>query len=413
MINTSDFLVKWEKYQSKPIFLACSGGVDSVVLLHLLKAANFPVSVLHVNYQLRGADSEGDEKWVSDACKRLRFPIEVKRVNTPEILENGGNLQEITRKIRYTWFQEVLAQNPVAVIALAHHQDDQIETFFQHVARKSGIMGMACMLEINDQFIRPLLTYSKAQILTYAKENKIEWREDVSNSQNKYTRNKLRNILIPEMEKSVPNLSEAIITLVEAFQQTQQTLETEAVKTVKKIREINKWQLADFDNASDELQVEICRQVGIRASIINELKKLRKAQKGKKITSDGMEIWKETNHFGIYPVSTFIFPSLKIKEVKELPKTFSKNILYLDGDKIKGELKIRKWENGDVIHALGVNGSTLISKVLTDAQISSREKENALVLCDDEAVLWCIGFKISKVAIADDKTASILEVKII
>ena len=185
-----------------------------------------------------------------------------------------------------------------------------------------------------------------------------------------------------------------------------------AEKTIQQIRETNKWNFEDYDHTDEEVQVEILRQLGIRASIIDEIKKLRKTQKGRKITIDKMEIWKESDHFGIYPVSIFEIPSLEINEINELPKTFSKSILYLDANKVTGQIHLRKWEKGDVIQALGVNGSTLISKVLTGAQISSRDKENALVLCDDLNVLWCVGYKISKVAIADENTTSILEVKI-
>jgi tRNA(Ile)-lysidine synthase len=412
MINTSDFFKKWKAYQAKPIYLACSGGVDSMVLFHLLRKNNFKFTVLHVNYRLRGEDSEGDEKFVKEICEHFDIPFKVRKVDTPKILQNGGNLQEVARKIRYSWFHEVLEHNPDSIVALAHHQDDQIETFFQHIARKSGIIGMACMLDEHDQFIRPLLPYSKAEILAYAEDNQMEWREDVSNSQSKYTRNKLRNILIPEMEEIFPNLSESVITLVKAFQQTQQILESEAEETIQKIRASNQWGFENFDATSEDVQVEILRQLGIRASILFELQKLRKTQKGRKITIDGMEIWKENDHFGIYPIAIFELPKLEITEVKALPTTFSKTTLYLDGNKIKGELKLRKWEQGDQIQALGINGSTLISKVLTGAQISSRDKENALVLCDDHHVLWCVGHKISRLAIADEKSSLILEVKV-
>lgn len=412
MIKTSDFLAKWKDYQNKPIFLACSGGVDSMVLFHLLKQANFQFSVLHVNYQLRGEDSEEDERWLAETCDKFKIPFEVRKFDTPKMLEKGGNLQEITRNIRYDWFQEVLDKNPGSVVAVAHHQDDQIETFFQHVARKSGILGMACMLDNHENYIRPLLSYSKAEILAFANENKMNWREDISNSQSKYTRNKLRNILIPEMQQTFPNLAESVITLIQAFQQTQETLELKAKKTVQQIRETQKWNFKDYDQTDEEVQVEILRQVGIRASVLPEIQKLRKTQKGRKIIIDQMEIWKENTHFGIYPIADFKIPSLEISEISEVPTSFSKDIIYLDKAKIKGNLHVRKWEKGDSIQAIGVNGSTLIAKVLTSAKISSRDKENALVLCDDEQVLWVIGYKISRVAIADAESIEVLEIKI-
>ena len=412
MIKTSDFLAKWKTHQNKPIFLACSGGVDSMVLFHVLKQADFQFSVLHVNYQLRGEDSEEDERWLAERCKKFKVPFEVRKFDTPKILEHGGNLQEVTRNIRYDWFQEVLDKNPGSVVAVAHHQDDQMETFFQHVARKSGILGMACMLDQHENYIRPLLSYSKAEILAFANENRLDWREDISNSQSKYTRNKLRNILIPEMQQIFPNLAESVITLIQAFQQTQEALELKAEKTVQQIRKNQKWNFEDYDQTEEEVQVEILRQIGIRASILPEIEKLRKTQKGRKINIDQMEIWKENTHFAIYPISEFKIPSLEINEISEMPNLFSKDVIYLDKAKINGSLHLRKWEKGDSIQAIGVNGSTLVAKVLTGAKISSRDKENALVLCDDEQILWVVGFKISRVGIAGAESSEVLEIKI-
>jgi tRNA(Ile)-lysidine synthase len=279
MIKESDFQNNWSWLKNKKLFLACSGGVDSMVLLHLLVNADFQVSVLHVNYHLRGEDSSADEQFVKSTCEKLKLPFYLKSVDTKQILlEKGGNLQDVARKIRYDWFHEIIDQDVDNFILLAHHNDDQVETFFQHIARKSGILGLAGMLENHDQILRPLLTFSKDEILEFAKINEITWREDVSNAKNEYTRNKLRNILLPEVSNQIPTLKDSVLILVKAFQDTQQTLELKVNPIVLNILETQKWSHTNFDQLSEFEQVEVLRILGIRQTAISELSKLRKSQ---------------------------------------------------------------------------------------------------------------------------------------
>lgn len=241
MIKDSDFQNNWSWLKSKNLFLACSGGVDSMVLLHLLVKADFQVSVLHVNYHLRGEDSYNDAQFVKSSCEKLNLPCYLKSVNTNQILqEKGGNLQDVARKIRYNWFNEITEKDPSNFILLAHHNDDQVETFFQHIARKSGILGLAGMLQNYNQIVRPLLNSSKEEILEFAKSNDILWREDKSNIKNDYTRNKLRNILLPEVINQIPTLKDSVLTLVKAFQDTQKDLELKVKPIVFNILETKK-----------------------------------------------------------------------------------------------------------------------------------------------------------------------------
>lgn len=415
MIKESDFQNNWSWLKNKKLFLACSGGVDSMVLFYLLVKAEFQVSVLHVNYHLRGEDSNNDAQFVKSTCEKLNLPFYLKSVDTKQILqEKGGNLQDVARKIRYDWFHEITDQDADNFILLAHHNDDQVETFFQHIARKSGILGLAGMLENHNQIVRPLLNSSKEEILEFAKSHDILWREDKSNVKNDYTRNKLRNKLLPEVINQIPTLKDSVLTLAKAFQDTQQDLELKVKPIVFIILETKKWSHDNFDQLSEFEQVEVLRSLGIRQTAILELRKLRKSQKGKKIQIDEFDIYQDSDCFMILK-SELILDKKEVwkvcqRKVEFLPNQFNLNEIYLDLSKIKGELRLRKWQVGDRMKPIGMNGSKLISDILTEAKLPSMEKENALVLVDDEKIIWCVGLKISREAMPNVQSESVVSV---
>jgi tRNA(Ile)-lysidine synthase len=229
--------------------------------------------VLHVNYSLRGLESQEDEAFLSALCFDLNIPISVNRIDFNSVLKKEkSNLQESARDFRYRWFSSFLEKDESAVLVLAHHLDDQIETFFQHLARKSGIMGMACMLQRNGQFTRPLLQYSKTDIIEYAIENKVSWREDSSNAFNKYTRNKLRNNFIPFVEAQVPSLKKSVQILIAIFQSEIKAITLSVSPIFDRVRTEKQIQFSDFDILSDEQGVELMRLLAYPIDVFFKLK---------------------------------------------------------------------------------------------------------------------------------------------
>ncbi len=418
-MNIQQLHSSWSFLENHKVFVACSGGVDSVVMLHVLKDICRDLEVLHVNYSLRGEDSEKDEQFVRKLCIALDIPLTVKKVDTKSILKDlGGNLQEVARKIRYEFFEEQLVRKNGGFVALGQHSDDQIETFFQHLGRKSGILGMSCMLEVHQQYIRPLLHYSKLEIISFAQEQGWVWREDRSNQENKYTRNRLRNIVLPQLYTEIPTLKESVLALVGAFQFTQKTLELNAKEIHTKIQSSTSWDYEEFDSLSHELRVEVLRQLGGTFEILTQLQKIRHAQKGKKVVCGDWVFYSGINAFDIIKnleINQVILKNfgIQITSVLELPNDFSKSVIFLDAEKVKGELVLRTWRIGDRIAPIGMKGSKLISDVLTEAKISSGARESSLVVADDMDVLWCVGHKISRKSIADENSRSILKVQIV
>lgn len=413
-MNIQQLRSSWSFLANHKVFVACSGGVDSVVLLHVLKNICSDLEVLHVNYTLRGEDSNHDEEFVRQLCSSMGITLTVKKVDTKGMLKDlGGNLQELARKIRYEFFEEHLGRNEGSYVALGQHSDDQVETFFQHLGRKSGILGMSCMLAIHNNYVRPLLDFSKGEIVTFAQEQGWVWREDRSNQENKYTRNRLRNIVLPQLCDEIPSLKESVLTLVGAFQMTQNELEQKAQQIRTNIVTLSTWGYKEFDRLSLELRVEVLRQFGGDFEVFTQLEKIRYSQKGKKVICGSFVFYSGNNAFDIKNLLVEKRNVLRITEVKMLPEAFSKTVVFLDFSKIKGELKLRIWQIGDRIAPIGMKGSKLISDVLTEAKISSGARESSLVVVDDVQVLWCVGHKISRNCIATKDSKSIVKVEIV
>ena len=212
-------------YPADLYLIAVSGGVDSMLLVELMFQEKLPIHVLHVNYHLRGIESEEDELLVRNYCKSNNIPITIKSIYLKEKLEaDGGNLQNEARKVRYDFFQKELNKVPKSNLVLAHHLNDQMETFFLQLLRNSGIAGLSGMKPVNNKFLRPLLICKKEEIYALAFERKISWREDKSNSKNDYSRNRLRNEIIPFLSGEITSLEKSILLLQEMVMQLKEHL---------------------------------------------------------------------------------------------------------------------------------------------------------------------------------------------
>lgn len=387
---------------SSHYFIACSGGVDSMVLLNVFYKMGLNVSALHVNYQLRGEDSEKDQQLIEEFCRENNITCHVKRIELQKYLDlKGGNLQEEARTVRYSFFESFKTNSDVKIV-LGHHADDQVETFFLNLARGSGMMGLACMLPDHNDYMRPLLPLAKNEIIAYAKSNKVKWREDVSNASNKYSRNKLRNVILPELKDAIPTLQESILFLTQIFQENQKEIELHIFPFAQSVRLIQEISFEQFDELNTYEIMELLRQLNIPLSMHSEFLKLRNADKGKRIElihENYSEVVHENNcfHFKSKESNQFI-PELKIEKIDKLPSEFSKDIVYLDPSTIKGKLQIRKWKIGDRMRPIGLKGSKLISDILTDAKVPNHLRENKFVVEDEEKIVWCAGYAVGEIS---------------
>src|SRR5690606_7370339 len=206
------------------LLVAVSGGVDSMVLCDLLLKSKLNFSVAHCNFQLRGKESDEDEKFVRNFCSQNQIPVFIKKFEVKKF-KNSGNFstQMAARELRYRWFEELISVQKFDYLLTAHHLNDALETFLINLSRGTGMKGLTGMN--SDKIHRPLLSYSKAEILSYAKNNNLKWREDSSNQTSDYVRNKIRHEIYPVLEEIHPQFLENFSKSIQFLHEENQILE--------------------------------------------------------------------------------------------------------------------------------------------------------------------------------------------
>ena len=406
--SIQEFKRRYAISDSCMLIMGVSGGIDSMVLLHALKSVHDSITVAHINYKLRAKESNEDALLVERISKAYDLPFRILENDLKADLEkNGGNLQEKARNIRYAFFNSLKQEHGNSKIVLAHHQNDQIENFWMQMARGGGIGAMSGMKINSEEIFRPLLLTSKTQIHEYANKYNVEWRKDCSNDVNSYTRNIWRNVLIPELKKSTPHIDQSVIKLQEVFEEKvkfdQQFIESLNFNNGKSfILEFKKMKTFDSNQ-----WIEFLKHLKIPLSLGLSIASLPFSPNGKKILmkesqSEYVSIWKEDT--GLYFQSKneiqISVPKMSCSEVDSLPQVFNKKEYYIDKALLQGKPTIRKWQKGDRMYPIGVNGSKLVSDILKDAKTPLRLKANQYVLVDDEKVLALVGHCVDRRAIS-------------
>jgi len=403
------------------LFLACSGGMDSVVLAHLLKAADCRFSLLHCNFQLRGAESTRDEMFVRALAEEMEVSIQVKLFDTKlEMQERKTGLQETARNLRYAWFNEVIkadSSSAIKWVLTAHHADDQVETMLINFLRGTGIAGLHGMQQKTGLLVRPLLNERRAALLDYAKLNQLQWVEDSSNAEINYTRNFLRQAVIPDLEKAFPSLKENMLENAKRLSEVEMVyrkrMDIEIAKLIEKRGNsfaipVNK---LSQSQPLDTIMYELFSPFGFKASQIPEIKKLFIAGSGKYINSKEHRVLRNRNWMLIEPIN-LAEQTIKVVEQVDADLVLGDAILsfrkvsanskmdtntnhaYINLKGIQFPLLIRLWKPGDYFYPLGMKKKKKISRFMTDIKLSLSEKENQWVIESDKKIIWVIGRRI-------------------
>lgn len=405
----SSFYHLLSNHNAEHYYLAVSGGCDSMVMLSLFKKQKRPFTVLHVNYHLRGEESDGDEAFVRQFCEDNSIPFYVLSHKLSSDLKDGGNLQNLARKVRYDFFKSYLSKHESAILCLAHHQDDQEEGFWMAMARGGGLRAMSGMNTFKKPFLRPFLKHRKIEILNYARVQNIKWREDLSNQSNKYTRNIWRNVLLPELKAKFTHISSSVELLQKHFDE-------QANHDRKASRLLIPSTFQDFEITREELirlnsnqWIEFLDQMNIRKNLALHIIELLNGENGKKIFLESNDnnyraVWKRENslYFEIKAQTSSPPPVFTTRIIDSLPGKFSKRELYLDPNKIKGNLSVRRWQNGDRMCPIGLKGSKLVADILKDDKAHASDKSTHWVLVDEEKIISLIGYRIDQRAIANE-----------
>jgi len=403
-----------KRFPANTYLLAVSGGADSMALLHLFHQAKLPIHVLHVNYHLRGEESNLDQACVENACQLLGIPFHLHSVYLREELEKGGNLQDVARKVRYAFFKKKQAEHANALVVLAHHQNDQRETFWLQLLRNAGMKGLAGMKEKNDCYLRPFLGFSKELLVDYLIQNKFVWREDRSNSKNDYLRNRLRNEVLPALEVEFPTLSTSVNLLQSIFRENLEEKEKKWNPVFSSFFKTGQLSLESLKTIDETDMLLFFNRFQIPSHQLKGFIHLLEAPTGTKITwiSDGEKqaLIREKTYLQWVKPGALKLPKVCMEAIDKLPETFSKSIIYLDEAKLKGNIHIRFWQTGDRLSPPGMKGSKLVSDILKDAGVPHSERKNIFVLHDDEKLLACPNFAVDRSALATKNTSHILKV---
>jgi len=393
---------------SDRILVAVSGGLDSVVLLALLKKyAINDLAIVHCNFQLRGKDSDDDEAFVKRLAKSYGLPIFSKRFDTKsEQKKAKQSTQMIARNLRYAYFSEILHTENYDYVAVAHHADDQIETFFINLLRGSGVKGLRGMLPKREQIIRPLLKFSRQDLETFAKKNNLEYREDTTNSDDCYLRNNIRHNLLPCLEQLGHSAKANILQSMENLQD----LETQSLQDLKTLQKcgFSATQIRSIQKAEHSGKQFLSKT---HRAITHNGKLLIEPLEGCEVRGTRCEVSPagggvpEGNGGGFPAISIDIIP---IKNFKLNP---APTIAQLDYDKLKFPLTVRRWENGDFFIPFGQRGKQKLSDFFINQKLSRFEKERVWLLCSGNDIAWVIGHRIDNRFKISAKTERVLTVE--
>ena len=441
MIDEFTAFIKNEELFTKndTILLAVSGGIDSVVMAQLFAEGGYRFAIAHVNFGLRGADSDGDEQWVTALAQRYQVPFHTTRLATTEYAaEQGVSTQMAARQLRYAWFEEVLAAQGYARVATAHHQDDQMETTLLNVCQGTGIAGLRGMLAQRGNVVRPLLFATRAHIEAYAQAHQLAWREDQSNASDAYRRNRIRHHIIPQMQQINPNLRATYQLTRERLLATEQLLMNE-VKRVKKRcwQAINGEVLLDKRVLKEHPQLtlvlaEIIRPFGFLYQQARDIARCIKedAVSGKTFTSRKYVLLIDRQHLIIDTKTKNLYKRLFIQHSDiqvSLPNftlitahhaaenyalTKQQTMAALDEDLLAFPLTIRPWQSGDWFFPLGMSHRKKLSDFLVDQKVPRHRKPSVYVITSGEDIVWVVGWRIDHRFRITDQTKKVYEISV-
>lgn len=416
--------------EGKKILVACSGGVDSVVLTHLLQQLGFEIALAHCNFSLRGKESDLDEMFVIGLARKLEIPVFAETFDTYKYADDLKiSIQMAARDLRYKWFEEILSNFKYQYFLTAHHLDDDLETFFINLSRGTGLKGLKGIPNKNQNILRPLLVFSKEEILNFAQQNKLKWREDLSNFSPDYLRNKIRLQLIPKFKETNK-------TVMKNFQTTQRNLQSSqaliedymaliyklAVSETSLGYTLNVQKLQELPN-SKALLYELLNDFGFTEW--DDVSNLLQAQTGKQLFSKTHRLLKNREEIILTDLGNydkedeFFIPREGIDHPIKLTLEHSinmgdtkKDVIYVSADKLKFPLKIRKWKEGDYFYPFGMDGKKKkLSKYFKDEKISRLQKEKTWLLTSEENIVWVIGFRMDERFKVGNKDEEILKIK--
>jgi len=422
----------------KPVLLAVSGGVDSVVMAHLFYEAGFSFGIAHANFQLRGEESERDARFVEDLARKYNVPFFIQAFETADYAkQHGCSIQVAARELRYTWLEEIRRQQGFIAVATAHHRNDQAETMLINFCRGTGIAGLHGIRYRQQHVIRPMLFATREEIESYARSHGIAFVTDSSNLEDHYLRNAVRHRILPALQEIFPGLINTLSENAERFGEVEMLYQEALERHRRRLLHAKgeEWwipaQALLLSKPLKTLVFELFKPFGFGEPQIPDIIQLLKTQSGKQIFSATHRVIRDRKWLIIAPLQAtqisfqlienpgirkVVVPGLKL-EIKQLPieKAVCSDQPYmacLDADEVHFPLILRRWKQGDYFYPLGLRKKKKLSRFFVDQKLSLLDKERVWVVEDaDHKIVWVVGLRIDDRCRITEKTRRVLRLE--
>ena len=418
------------------ILVGVSGGPDSVFLAYILRYLGYKIGLAHVNYQLRGDESEADEVLVRQYAAQWDVPIFVNKTNTSEILAHTtDSMQMVAREIRYTFFEQIMDTHAFSHCAIAHHANDQVENLLMSLIQGNNSHILKGMPMSRQRYVRPMLSVTGEEIMAGLSEAQLEWRLDQSNLKSDYLRNKYRNELIPLIRELQADAEHKLLhkhrwyQLQHKFIRKQLQAFVEQGLTHRGENQMFDWN--PFEKAYGKeflplLIVLVLERWGIHGHLLWECLRLEKSQVGKWVQTPEGRVVRGRKGLS-YITSTYSRDDkLTVTSIEEekriifggLTLTFSlqennslsygKNHFYMDLSSVRWPLYIRHWHKGDKMRPFGMRQSKKLSDIFVDEKYSAIQKQAAIIIEDQEEIIALSDFRIAEKVKVSKKGSKVL-----
>lgn len=416
------------------VLVGLSGGADSVALLTALCENGYKTVAAHCNFHLRGEESMRDEAFCRKLCRDKGIKLIVKDFDVEaRRRETGESLEMACRALRYDWWNSMIKEGRATVIAVGHHREDNIETFFLNLFRGSSLAGLKGMLPRNGSIVRPLLECPKEDILAYLRDCGLDYMTDSTNSNNYYKRNRIRNCLIPLIQQEFPgaigSIAQTIGHLRDNYALYQEYCAELKDKYIDSKEVIDLSSLIAMEANPRMALYEILSDDGVNMSVIDNIldgftTASGKVFHGKEKTwlLDRGKLMRLKEAYGDLSDETAVDLTSYPFRVRELnPEEFSKlkrersldpMAMYADSAIMSGNANftMRGWRNGDRMRPFGLKGTKLLSDIFSDAKMSLNDKKNVKVICRNSDIIWLPGLRCSALYPVTGKSEKVLEI---
>lgn len=409
------------------IIVGLSGGADSVALLHVMASLGYKCEAAHCNFHLRGSESDRDEKFCRELCKSLDIAINVMDFDVNARCKSSGESVEMAcRSLRYEWWESLLSSGEFRAVAVGHHMEDNVETLMLNLLRGSGLSGLKGMLPRRGNIIRPLLDVSRDDIETYLESAGLKYVTDSSNMENDYKRNRLRNIILPSIEKLFPgamrSISASVGYLRGNFELYNDFVGQLCDRYIRANGAIDISSILIQERHPKMVLYELLSRVGLNMTHTENILSAMSGDKGcpasgkvfrsqtmSYLLDRGMLIPIEDDRHGdlcpeasVVDIHTapFSYREMDYDEFSRIRNygKISVNKIYFDSSILEGnpEFRLRGWQKGDRIKPFGMAGSRLVSDIMSDAKLSVADKTKVRILLRNSEIIWVVGMRASR-----------------